>query len=112
MIGLFMFILASIGLANIMVHGKIFDVIGLRCWLQKHMSADWYQLFECYECSGVWAGWCCGVFMCLSGAFSWWWLLLCGFAGSVAAQTYTDTMYWLRSKIAFEVNDAKEDTEN
>lgn len=107
-----LFMLASIGLANIMVHGKVFDVIGLRCWLQKHMSADWYQLFECYECSGVWAGWFCALWFCLAGYFSWWLFLPMGFVGSVSAQTYTDLIYWLRSKIEFTVNDAQENTEN
>lgn len=100
-----LFIFATIGLANIMVHGKIMDVIGLRPWLQKHMPPKWFQLFECYECSGVWAGWFCGLFFCLSGEFPWAILLMCGFAGSVFAQTYTDIMYYLRSKIEFAVKD-------
>lgn len=107
-----LFVFATIGLANIMVHGKILEVIGLKCWLQKRMSPDWYQLFECYECSGVWAGWFCGVFFCLADVFPWWLILMCGFAGSVFAQTYTDLMYYVRSKIEFTVGRDDEETGN
>ena len=57
---LILFACAAIGLTNIMVHGKIMEVTGIRCWLQKHMSPDWFQLFECYVCSGFWAGLFCG----------------------------------------------------
>ena len=97
-----LFCLATIGLTNIMVHGKIMDVIGLRPWLQKNMKPDHFQVFECYECSGFWAGLFCGLFFC----FPQWWLMLpCGFAGSVLGQGYTDFMYWFRSKIEFELSE-------
>jgi len=102
-----LFCLATIGLTNIIVHGKILDVIGLRPWLQKHMKPDHFQVFECYECSGFWAGLFCGLFVCLP--LQWWMLPLCGFAGSVLASTYTDAMLWLRSKIEFEFEVPEDD---
>lgn len=112
MISFLLFVFASIGLTNILVHGKIMDVIGLRCWLKEHMSSDWYQLFECYECSGFWAGLFCGVFCCFAGWYPWWVILLCGFAGSVFSSTYTDVMYLLRSKIEFVVGHEDENGKN
>jgi hypothetical protein len=51
----------------------------------------------------------CGAF------FSWhlWWMIpIYGFAGSVIAQTYTDLMYLLRSKIEFVVGDEDDGTDN
>jgi len=102
------FALATIGLTNIMVHGKILDVIGLRPWLREHMRPDYFQVFECYECSGFWAGLICGLFFL--SPYHWWLLPICGFAGSAIAQTYTDVLYWLRSKTEFEVSDAEETT--
>lgn len=96
-----LFCLATIGLTNIMVHGKILDVIGLRSWLRNIMKPDHFQVFECYECSGFWSGLICGLFF-LSPCH-WWMIPVCGFAGGVLAQTYTDAMYWLRSKIEFEL---------
>ena len=100
------FAIATIGLTNIMVHGKILDVIGLRPWLKENMPPEYFAVFECYECSGFWAGLICGLFFL--HPHYWWMLPMAGFAGSVLAQTYTDVMYWLRSKIEYEVGDAEE----
>jgi hypothetical protein len=100
-----LFCIATIGLTNIMVHGKILDVIGLRPWLRENMKPEHFQVFECYECSGFWAGLFCGLFLCSH----WWMILLCGFAGGVLAQTYDSFRLWLESKIGFELpekNDA------
>lgn len=109
MITLVFFALATIGLTNIVVHGVIFDLIkiagkSVREWVQ---SANWSkQLFECYECTGFWAGLICG-WLIVSN--QWWLVLTCGFAGSVIAQTFTDLVYLLRSKIEFEVDEADHD---
>jgi hypothetical protein len=105
MITLMFFALATIGLTNILVHGRIFDLIkifgrSVREWMQyKEWSK---QLFECYECTGFWAGLICGYLIISS---SWWLILASGFAGSVISQTFTDLIYLLRSKTEFEVND-------
>lgn len=105
MIGLLFFALATIGLTNIIVHGRILDLIkiggnSIREWMQ---SFEWSkQLFECYECTGFWAGLICGS-MIVSHQFHV--ILMCGFAGSVIAQTFTDLVYLLRSKIEFEVDE-------
>lgn len=104
-VSLIWFAIATIGLTNILVHGKILDVIGLRPWLKEHMNSEWFQVFECYECSGFWAGLICGLFF-LSSRY-WFMWPMCGFAGSVIAQTYTDCIDLIRSKIGFEINDTE-----
>jgi hypothetical protein len=104
MITLIFFALATIGLTNTIVHGRIFDLIkiggkSIREWMHHF---EWSkQLFECYECTGFWAGLICG-YMIVSHHL--WLVLPCGFAGSVIAQTFTDLVYLLRSKIEFEVD--------
>lgn len=110
MITLIMFLLASIGLTNIIVHGSILDHIKIRDksarqWMHH---CEWSQaLFSCYECTGFWAGLLCGFFLFWG---NWWFIIPAGFVGSVAAQTYTDLMYLLRSKIDFEVGDDEQST--
>jgi hypothetical protein len=109
MVTLIMFCVATIGLTNILVHGRIMDIIGLRPFARsilKKLDAD--SMLECYECMGFWSG--------LLNGLIWWsattqlWLLplivlASGWAGSVLSQTYTDLMYILRSKIEFVVED-------
>ena len=102
---LVLFAIACIGLTNILVHGKIFDVLGVRQWLKSHVPEDYCQVFECYECMGFWSGLFCALFLCGGGFMSWWGFLLCGFAGSLLSQFYTDLIFLVRSKIEFTVND-------
>jgi len=104
MYNLLFYALATIGLTNILVHGRIFDLIkiagkSIREWMQYTSWSK--QLFECYECTGFWAGLICG-YLILS--HQWWIILAGGFAGSVIAQTFTDLIYWLRSKTEFGVD--------
>lgn len=108
MIALIMFLLATIGMTNILVHGKIFDVLqigskSVREWMKTPAFTS--ELLDCYECTGFWAGLFCGTLFFWS---DWWFILPAGFVGSVVAQTYTDLMYLLRSKIDFEVGDNDE----
>lgn len=105
MINLIMFIISTVGLTNILVHGRILDLIkiknrSVRKWMYHW---DWSEsLFSCYECTGFWAGLICGF-----GLFwgQWWLMIFAPFAGSVISQTYTDWIYSLRSNIDFEVGD-------
>ena len=109
---LLLFAVATIGLTNILVHGKIMDVLGIRAWIKANTNDHISSMLDCYECAGFWAGLICGAFLVWP---NWWMILLYGFAGSVLAQTYTDVMYLLRSKIEYVVedNDApEEDPEN
>ena len=92
-----LFVFATIGFTNIIVHGKIMEVIGIRPWLRSKMKPDHFSVFECYECSGFWCGMIVG--LCLYP----WYFILCGFAGSVLCSTYTDLIYWIRGMTSFEI---------
>lgn len=105
MVTLLLFLLATIGLSNIIVHGKIMDVIGLRPWLKKTVSDDWYQLFECYECTGFWAGLLMGFLLVSYNPLI---FIPCGFAGSVVAQFYSELVYLIRAKTDFVVEEEDE----
>jgi len=99
-----LFMLATIGLTNILVHGRIFDLIkvfkfSVREWMHKWNWSK--QIFECYECTGFWSGLICG-YLIVSDSCGL--ILTCGFAGSVISQTFTDLIYLIRSKTEFEVN--------
>lgn len=78
------------------------DVIGLRDWLRKRLSKDCFEMLECYECTGFWTGLLCGVLLITYNPLM---LLTCGWAGSVASQSYSDLIFMIRSKTEFEVND-------
>ncbi len=106
--GLLLFCFATIGLTNIIVHGKVLDEISflgktVRCWLHSwHFTKE---LTSCYECSGFWAGMICGLPFLWQ---QWWFIPIAGFAGSMLGKTYTDFMFFLESKITFEVHDDEE----
>ena len=107
MITLILFLLATIGLANILVHGRILDVVkifgrSIRGWMGYW---DWSkQLFDCYECTGFWAGLICGITIMSQ---EWHMVLMYGFVGSVVAQTFTDFIFWLRGLTQYEVEDGE-----
>lgn len=105
MVTLILFALATIGLTNIIVHGKILDVSGVRPWVKSKLHPDVFQLFECYECTGFWAGVLMGLLL-----VSWNPLVFvpCGFAGSVLGQFYSELVYLIRSKTDFVVEDEDE----
>ena len=105
---LLLFCFASIGLTNIIVHGAIMDEIwvfgkSLRGWLHNWNFTK--ALSTCYECSGFWAGLVCGTFFFWA---NWWLIPMAAFAGSMLGKTYTDLMFYLESKVEFEVGDAEE----
>ena len=96
---LILFALATVGLTNILVHGKIFEeTIPIKPWLKKHLSPKLYELFECYECMGTWAGFLCGA---LVVSTHWPIVLACGFAGGLLS-TWNNLLFeWINSKIEF-----------
>jgi len=107
MISFLLFCLSTIGLTNILVHGVIMDVIGLRPFATKclkKINAD--SMLGCYECMGFWSGLLCGAIFFSS--WSWWCIpviVASGWAGSVLSQTYTEIMYILNSMIKFDLEE-------
>lgn len=99
---LFLFVLATAGLTNIIVHGKIMDVIGVRQLLKSSLPPHVFSVFECYECTGFWAGMLCGASLISSQP---WICIPCGFAGSFICKFVTDINYLILSKTDFVVGD-------
>jgi hypothetical protein len=107
------FALATIGFTNIVVHGKVMEVLRvgdktLREWLNSWSFTK--EMTSCYECTGFWTGMICGLFF-----LSWNWTLImlpmCGFAGSVLSKTYNDFMFYMESNVSFELGgDGAEET--
>jgi hypothetical protein len=103
-----LFIFATIGLTNILVHGKILDLIKIRRKTIREWMHFWdwsKQLFECYECTGFWGGLIAGILVISRDPFI---FISCGFAGSVLSQFYSEIVYLIRSKTDFVVEDNDE----
>lgn len=106
---LFFFILATIGLSNILVHGKILDLIkifkkSIREWLTSLNFLS--ELLSCYECTGFWSGLIVGsLFVDKS---QWYLVFLYGLAGSVVSQFYSEIILLIRSKTDFVVEEENE----
>ena len=82
-----LFVLASIGLSHIVVDGKI--LLKFREIMHKILPECMYEVFTCYQCSGVWCGLFCGYFLIARdfGVDESWWItatitFMCGCAGS------------------------------
>lgn len=103
MINFLIFILSTIGLTNIVVHGKILDNLKIRPLLKKILPAGFYELFECYECTGFWAGLIMGYFLVSHDLVL---FVPCGFAGSLVSQFYTELVFMIRSKTDFVVEES------
>lgn len=77
MVNLILFVLATIGLTNILIYGEILN--DLRDYVHDH-APDWMvTILECYQCCGFWSGIVTGYALLthdLSG------VLMTGFAGS------------------------------
>lgn len=104
-----LFVLATLGLTNILVHGKIMDNLGIRPWLKKNLSDDWYELFECYECSGWWAGLFMGLLLISINPLV---FIPCAFAGALLGHFYSAIYYLIQSKTEFEVPEDEPEQED
>ena len=80
MIELCIFMLAVIGMTDIIVESKIFSPV--RGLLRKVLPECVYEVFECHQCSGTWCGLICGF---LVWGFNWKILILSACAGSFLA---------------------------
>lgn len=80
LIQIFLFTFGVIGLTHIIVDSKIMSPV--RAFLQKVLPPFLYLTFECYQCSGTWAGFLVGYMIMSHNIFT---ILVCGFAGSFLA---------------------------
>lgn len=110
---LILFALATIGLSNILVHGKILDVIkifgkSIRQILTYPKFLN--ELLSCYECTGFWSGLIVGLIF--FDQSRWYEIFLYGLSGSVLSQFYSEFIYLMRSKTDFVLDDEEKENAN
>jgi len=93
-----LFIMATVGMTNVIIWGKIMDLLGIRPWLKRTLKSDWYELFECHECTGWWCGLIMGALL-----ISWNPLVFipCAFAGAFLGRFYLEISQFIESKTDF-----------
>lgn len=103
MFTLLLFVLATIGLTNVLVHSKLLDDdhTGLRSWAVARLGR-YGDVLECYECTGFWAGLLVGVFTLLAEyLFTPAFLFHFAFAGAALGNIYTILSTYIDSKTDF-----------
>lgn len=95
-----LFALATIGMSNILVHGRILDDdhLGWRNWLKNRLG-KFADVLDCYECTGWWCGLIMGLLL-----FSWWnplFFVPAAFAGAGLMHAYVNIMNLVESKTDF-----------
>lgn len=97
---LILFLLATIGMTHIVVHGSIFE--GVRNWLEKKLPSKIYEVFTCYQCSGTWCGFICGAMLVSLNPFV---VFCCGCAGSFVAALANQVMEYIETKTVIDIED-------
>jgi hypothetical protein len=98
MMNLILFVLAAIGMTNILVQGNIFQPV--RDFLAKRLPQKLYQVFECHQCMGTWCGFFCGYILLSHNPFT---VFCCGMAGSFLATAASIVLDYLVSKSVLEI---------
>jgi hypothetical protein len=101
--------MATLGLTNILVHGKILDDqhLGWRSWMQRRLG-KYSDLLECYECSGFWSGLIMGLLLVSLHPL---YFIPCAFAGVFLGHFYSTVSYLIESKTDFVIGDTDGTTE-
>lgn len=104
-----LYCLCVIGLTNILVHGRILDLItisgkSLREWMLS--MGNFSEVWRCYECTGFWSGLLWGIVFFYH--LGWHYIIASAFAGSVMSQFYYELVLWLRSNTGFDIGDEEE----
>lgn len=105
-----LFVFGVIGLTNILVHGKILDLIKfheltLRQWTQVFDFTK--ELLNCYECTGGWSGLIMGCIIIMASGQSWIFIIPYIFAGSLVSGFYSELIFLIRSKTDFVLDEEK-----
>jgi hypothetical protein len=96
MTSLLLFVLAVIGMTNILVDSRLFEPV--RCWLQKVLPTKVYEVLECHQCTGFWTGMICGLILLSFNPFI---VFACGCAGSFVSAFAYILMEFILSKTEF-----------
>ncbi len=95
-----MFALATIGLTNIMIYGKILE--GMRDLLEAFLPPAVYEVLECYQCMGFWTGMLTGYIVLTSNILG---VLACGFAGSFLSHFAALIVEYIESNMMIALHD-------
>lgn len=98
---LFLFVLATIGLTNVLVHGSILDEnhLKIRPWIQARLGR-FGDLLSCYECAGWWSGLIMGLTLISYHPAI---FIPCAFAGSAIGHFYTSITNLIDSNTSYEI---------
>jgi hypothetical protein len=128
MIEFFLILFAAMGLSHIIVETSLLSSV--KTWLSdQYVLWDdsfnrtgkrwhWYigaffnrilEMSNCYQCSGVWAGWFIGSLAALFGQFSWINVLLLGFANAIFSPLSTVIITFFNLKNTESLDGTKEE---
>lgn len=110
---LVLFLIATIGLTNTVVHGKIFDDdhLGFRSWLRRQLERFFHSgdVLDCYECTGFWCGMITGLMLLSYNPVI---FVGAGLAGVGLMHCYINIMNFIESKTDFIVGDTDDAEEH
>ena len=98
-----LFCLGCIGMSHIVIEGKIFE--STRNWLKPKLPSTLYSLFECYQCTGFWAGLLCS-FLAFHD-ISWYQVFVGGCAGSFLSASGALVLNYLEAKTIVNLEDKR-----
>lgn len=94
-----LFVLATVGLSHIIVHGSIFQPI--KQWLSDKGYKRILDMTNCYQCSGFWSGFLVSIIMFILGSLPTGFgflfhAVVYGFAGSFVSDAAGTILDWLK----------------
>lgn len=103
MVVLLIWALATIGLTDILMFGKILDDdhLKVRSWLKKVLG-KYADMLDCSVCTGWWSGLLLGILLV---SFNPLYFIGCAFAGAGLMHAYVNIMNLIESKTDFIVGD-------
>lgn len=99
MVFFLLFLVAGIGLTNIIVDSSLFAPV--RDLLKKILPAKAFKVFECYQCAGMWCGMLVGAWLIDHHPFT---IVCCGFAISFLASLSAHFFNYLEAKSIVEID--------
>ena len=97
---LIIFVIAVIGMVNIIVESKLMEPIRILAQLYVHPKI--YSLMECYQCAGTWVGFLLGAAIISHNPIL---VFVCGMAGSYLASLNAVFVNYLEANSLIDVGE-------
>jgi hypothetical protein len=107
MVNLILFLLAAVGLTNILIYGSILD--NAREWVLARVPDKVGEVLSCYQCTGFWSGLLTGYVLLTHDFFG---TLMCGFAGSFTSHFAAVLVEYLEANSMVSVPHSEEGVED